>query len=62
MINCDESPFLILHLAEAKCSLSPVAAVCVHSVECVEDDDRIDNTAKATGLSHRINKETHRNV
>jgi hypothetical protein len=35
---------LILHLAEAKCSLSPVAAVCIHSVEVVEGFGGIDNS------------------
>jgi hypothetical protein len=33
----------ILHLAEANCSLSAVAVVCVQSVECAEGVGRIDN-------------------
>jgi len=40
---------LILHLAQPKRSLSPVAAVCLHSVECVEGVGRIDNSPIRTG-------------
>jgi hypothetical protein len=40
---------LILHLAESKFSLSPVAVVCVQSVECVEGNGRIDNSPIRTG-------------
>jgi len=47
-------PTLILHLAEAKCSLSAVAVVCVHSVECAEGVGWIDNSTRRTGLSYLI--------
>jgi hypothetical protein len=40
---------LILHLAEAKSSLSPVGAVYEHSVGCVESVCRIDNSPIVTG-------------
>ena len=55
-------PTLILHLAEAKCSLSAVAVVCVHSVECAEGAGWIDNSTRRTGLSYLINTVTNRNV
>jgi hypothetical protein len=55
-MNCDDllSPShfhntLIPHLAEAKCSLSPVAVVCVHSVERVAGVGRIDNSPIGAG-------------
>jgi hypothetical protein len=40
----------ILHLAEAKCSLSLVAAVCVHSVECVEGVSRGEEGIGISGI------------
>jgi len=49
-------PVLILDLAEAKCSLSPVAAVCVHSVECAEGFGRIDTSPVGAGLSYLMNE------
>jgi hypothetical protein len=49
-------PTLILHLAEAKCSLSPIAAVCMQSVECVEGFCKIENSPIETGWSYLINQ------
>jgi hypothetical protein len=53
---------LFLHLAEAKCGLSPAVAVCVHSVECAEGVGRIDNSAVGAGLSYPMNRVTARKV
>jgi len=42
---CNKLPhILILRLAKARCSLSLVAAVFLHSVGCVEGVGRIDNS------------------
>jgi len=49
---------LTLHLADAKCGLSPAAAVCVHSVECAEGVGRTDNSAVGAGLSYLMNRVT----
>jgi len=49
---------LTLHLAKAKCGLSPAVAVCVHSVECAEGVGRIDNSAVRAGLSYLMNRVT----
>ena len=53
---------LTLRLAETKCSLSPVAAVCVHSVGCVEGVGRTENSPIRTDQSYLINTATPRNV
>jgi len=42
---------LIIHVAEAKCSLSAAAAVWVHSVACAEGVGGIENSAVGAGLS-----------
>ena len=55
-------PTLILHLTEAKYSLSAAATVNVHSVECAKGVGWIDNSTRRTGLSYLINTVTPRNV
>jgi hypothetical protein len=55
-------PVLTLHLAEAKCGLSAVAAVFVHSDECAEGVGRIDNSAFGAGLSYLMNTVTSKNL
>ena len=47
---------LTLHLAKAKCGLSPAAAVCVHSVECAEGFGRIDTSPVGAALSYLMNE------